>query len=254
MSPLNGSGGVIIDRDQAKAIAQKHLEPAEELIWWGPVSRKATRHPIWAYVLPLVAAALFLALFTTASGASWSGYLEGWQRRDPDALLIPGFFVVTYVIGVLVTWLNGRLTPPDAPRDALLRRVYAITDQRLLVIDENDVRSYQRHDIGLPYVRNRSKGRPSDVLFDPEGSRAFHDTVARTAGRIPGPTTMAELAAHTTRIRRGGWGFTAVDSPLVVRDLIKGWLEEGANHEAAESRKTDGGTVREEPRDRAEGP
>jgi hypothetical protein len=154
---------------QSKAVIQRELAAGESLLWSGrpdPVRSSRAAYGCWVFAVPWTAFSVFWMLMA-------SGVLSG-KLNLPFAL-----FGLPFVLVGL-----GMLMAPRWAYASAKKTVYAVTNQRLIVMTEGrfrSVKSFYADDIGSLERRERPDGT-GDLIFakrawrDSDGDRRYSET------------------------------------------------------------------------------
>lgn len=212
-----------VPKAQARQIAERALGEGEELIWADGCGRYPGMPGPLPYLLGLLTLFALGTFWLSSAGRSWAD-LPSLVAGDSVGTAFAVFALLTILLGVTGEYVSVRQSKPPLPLDVLESRVYAVTSERLLVIDRDGARAFTRDEVGTPWVRKRSRGAP-DVLFDRESAERvqalFRQTQQGLAGGVSAALSFARGAAGK------GDGFILVDDADGLRDLIERWMGEG---------------------------
>jgi len=166
-----------------------YLEPGETLVWQTapgatPLSRSET------------SSILLYAVFAAVIGTTLAGL------ADVPTAMLPLVFAAVAAVIVMLRRRSDRLSP---------RRIYVVTNRRVLTIDGRAVRTFRPADIPYLDVQTQDDGTVDLVWGDDRGEASTSDQ------STTGPVGRASVVVAQRRLKRG---FLGLPSAEPARSLI----------------------------------
>lgn len=180
------------------AIAQGELSADERLVWLGQPSPFVLARKRTGMILPGLFLMLLAITFLTVPTVT--------IFEKPGTVPFP-FLIVFPVIGVIALGFGlAMLASPLLQWRLAGRTIYAVTDQRVLIIDPGSVQSFEPGDIQQLVRRDRGGGRGDLVFREEQGNLmlamyTFGNNATRRIGffGIPDPRAAEEAVRQLKR-------------------------------------------------------